>query len=360
MVGSAQVRQVLRRRLAQQRLVGDGLASAADVVRLLTCVQSQEYAHAFWSVGMRTNGLTFAEVRQEFDSGGFLRTHILRPTWHFVAPDDIRWILQLASPRVQQQNASRYRELGLSQADLDRGSQLMVGALSERNFLTRRELGAVLTEHGMSVEGQRLAHLVMNAELEARICSGPIRGAQHTYAVLDERVAPSRPRSDDDTLAELTLRFFEGHGPARLADFTRWSSLRTSQARIGLELVRHRLERVDCLDQTMWCTPSATEPPSYPEVALLAPLYDEVTLSYSEINFEVAAGHPHPPGMDLFIGSVIVEETNVGTWRRTVKAKKVTVETQLTPQLSSSQRSAVAEAVLRLADFLELELETAG
>ncbi|MBA3529229.1 MAG: winged helix DNA-binding domain-containing protein [Propionibacteriaceae bacterium] len=212
----------------------------------------------------------------------------------------------------------------------------------------------------MSIEGQRLAYLVMNAELEARICSGPIRGAQHTYAVLDEWVAPSRPRSAEDALAELTLRFFEGHGPATLADFTRWSSLRTTQARAGLESVRHRLESLDCLDQTLWCTPSATEPPSHPEVALLVPLYDEVTLSYPEINFEVAAGHPHQPGMDLFIGSVIIEETNVGTWRRTVRGRKVIIETHLTPLLSSSQRSAVADAVVRLADFLGLELETAG
>jgi hypothetical protein len=103
-VTKATRQDVLRRRLTIQRLIGGGLPTAADVVRLLGCVQSQEYAHALWSLGMRTSGLTAAGVQAEFDRGEFLRTHILRPTWHFVAPADIRWVLELTAPRVQKVN----------------------------------------------------------------------------------------------------------------------------------------------------------------------------------------------------------------------------------------------------------------
>src|SRR4028119_1646956 len=111
MASPSSVPDVLRRRLAVQRLTGAGLSTATDVVELLCCVQSQEWAHGFWSLGMRTAGLSYADVQREFDAGAFVRTHILRPTWHYVAARDIRLILALTSPRGQQRNGSSYRRV---------------------------------------------------------------------------------------------------------------------------------------------------------------------------------------------------------------------------------------------------------
>jgi hypothetical protein len=305
---------------------------------------------------MRTRDLSYADVKAEFDSGGFLRTHILRPTWHFVAPEDIRWILGVTKPRVQQINQSRYRQLGLDQDQLDRGCALMAAALGGANHLTRRELGGILEQGGISREGQRLAHLVMNAELEGVICSGPMRGAQHTYALLEEWVAARPSLSDDAALAGLTRRFFEGHGPATLQEFTRWSSLKTVDAQAGLELVGTDLEKIEVAGHAHWFSPAFDDLQMGPPRTLLLPLYDEATLSYPTINFPTAKGHPHPPGMDLFIGSVIVDEVNVGTWRRTVQGKQVVIETDLAPGLTRGQRASVDDAVLRLAEFLDKQL----
>jgi hypothetical protein len=174
---------VLQRRLETQRLQGSGLPSAADVVGLLGCVQSQEYAHALWSLGMRTTGLTAADVRAEFDHGHFLRTHILHPTWHFVAAEDIRWILEVTAPRVQKLNQTIYRQEGLDPATLERGLALIVEELKDRPYRTRAELRQALADQRL-----RLAYIVMNAELQGVICSGPMRGRQQTYALLEERV----------------------------------------------------------------------------------------------------------------------------------------------------------------------------
>ncbi len=119
---------MLRRRLATQRLTTAGLATAADVVALLGCVQSQEWAHGFWSLGLRTaERLGYADVQQEFDAGDFLRTHILRPTWHYVTPEDIGWILAATSARVHQRNDGMYRQTGLDQATRDRAAELIDG-----------------------------------------------------------------------------------------------------------------------------------------------------------------------------------------------------------------------------------------
>jgi hypothetical protein len=345
---------VLRRRLMTQRLIGGGLPTAADVVRLLGCVQSQEYAHALWSLGMRTSGLTAADVQAEFDLGDFLRTHILRPTWHFVAAADIRWVLQLTAPRVQKLNQTIYRQHGLDQATLDRGVAVIVEELEGGRHRTRAELARALAERGLVSQGIGLAYVVMNAELVGVICSGPVRGAQQTYALLDERVPRSANVGGD--IAELARRFFLGHGPASIQDLARWSSLTIGQCRDAVEAVKDRLDCVTVEGVELWFGPEPSAPnPS--SGALLMPLYDEVTLSYPAINFPQANGHPHPPGADLFVGCVILAETNVGLWRRTLQSRKIIMEVTLARGVDAKSRRLIEAAAADLADFAGKELE---
>ena len=345
---------VLRRRLTTQRLIGGGLPTAADVVRLLGCVQSQEYAHALWSLGMRTSGLTAAGVQAEFDRGDFLRTHILRPTWHFVAPADIRWVLELTAPRVQKLNQTIYRQHGLDQATLDRGVAVIADELEGGQHRTRAELAQALAGRGLVSQGIGLAYVVMNAELEGVICSGPVRGAQQTYALLDERV----PRSADvgGDIAELARRFFLGHGPASIQDLARWSSLTIGQCRDAVEAGKDRLDCMSVEGVELWFGPE-TPAPNPSSGALLMPLYDEVTLSYPAINFPQANGHPHPPGADLFVGCVILAETNVGLWRRTLQSRKMIMEITLARGVEAKSRRLIAAAAADLAAFAAKDLE---
>jgi hypothetical protein len=387
---------VLQRRLATQMLQGERLSSAADVVRLLGCVQSQEYAHALWSLGMRTSELRAAEVQAEFDRGDFLRTHILRPTWHFVAAEDIRWILEVTAPRVQKLNQTIYRQEGLDPATLERGVAVIVEELKGGRYRTRAELGQALADQHLVGQRLGLAYIVMHAELEGVICSGTIRGAQQTYALLDERAPRSgdadalrasanrapphgegasggvlSSASDDDgggsharcassakegDAAELARRFFAGHGPASIQDLARWSSLTVSQCRDAVDAVKDRLDCVTVEGLELWFGPDAP-PAGQPAGALLLPLYDELTLSYPVINFPQATGHPHIPGEDIFVGSVIIAETNVGTWRRTVKGRKMIMEIALAPGVARRSRALVDAAASKLATFLGKELE---
>jgi hypothetical protein len=350
---------VLRRRLATQRLHDGVLPSGADVVRLLGCVQSQEYAHALWSLGMRTDGLGAAEVQAEFNRGDFLRTHILRPTWHFVAAEDIRWILEVTAPRVQRLNQTIYRQYGLDPATLDHGVAVIVEELRGGRYRTRAELGEALADQRLPNQGIRLAYIVMNAELEGVICSGPTRGAQQTYALLDERGSGFQARwasnSKVGDAAELARRFFMGHGPASIQDLARWSSLTLSQCRDALDAVKDRLDSATVDGAELWFDPDAPPAEELPG-ALLVPLYDELTLSYPVINFPQASGHPHTPGEDLFVGCVIIAEMNVGTWRRIVKGRKMIVEIALAPGVQPSH-SLVEAAANKLATFMEKELE---
>lgn len=345
---------VLSRRLATQRLTHDRLPSAADVVRLLGCVQSQEYAHALWSLGMRAAGLSAADVQAEFDRGDFLRTHILRPTWHFVAAEDIRWILRVTAPRVQRLNQTIYRQEGLDSATLQRGVTLIVEELQGGRYCARGELARALADRGLVSQRNRLAYIVMNAELEGVICSGPMRGAQQTYALLDERVLRSAAAEGD--IAELARRFFLGHGPASVQDLARWSSLTIGQCREAVEAVKDRLDCVTVDGVELWFDPGA--PRATPSSgALLLPLYDELTLSYPVINFPGTDGHPQLPGEDSFVGSVIIAETNVGIWRRTIQGSKMIMQVALAPGVLAESQELVEGAAADLAAFAGKELE---
>ena len=184
-------------------------------------------------------------MEHAFATGAILRTHVLRPTWHFVLPADIRWLLTATAPRIRARDARRYGQLGLDDDTLRRSAGALVAALRGGNRLTRREAAAVLTAAGIGVEGQRLPYLLMAAELDALICSGPRRGKQHTYMLLEERAPDARDLPRDEALAELARRFFVGHGPATAKDFAVWATLTLAEARAAIEAAGAELRAED-------------------------------------------------------------------------------------------------------------------
>src|SRR5262245_9463329 len=91
--------------IAHHRLLNQSISHAlfeepTDVVEWLVAVQAQDFSAAKWALGLRLQGATEKEVEQSFTNGEILRTHLLRPTWHFVTLADIRWLLRLTAPRV--------------------------------------------------------------------------------------------------------------------------------------------------------------------------------------------------------------------------------------------------------------------
>jgi hypothetical protein len=269
-------------RLRNQRLSAGRFAGPEDVVRWLGAVQAQDYAGAKWALGLRMQRARDADIEAAFSDGRILRTHIMRPTWHFVAPEDIRWMLALTAPRVSAAMAPYNRRLELDATVFRRSQRAMVRALRGGRQLTRQELKVVLVQAGVHADGvQRLAHIVMQAELDAVICSGPRRGKQFTYALLDERVPMVRVRSRDDSLTELARRYFTSHGPAQLHDFAWWSGLSIADARAGLAAVDRELARETIDGRTYWFR-SSGRTVATPRAAYLLPLFDEYLIAYKD------------------------------------------------------------------------------
>jgi hypothetical protein len=349
---------LVRRRLASQRLVGEGFATPGESVASMGAVQSQDVPGATWAVGLRTHDATAASVQAAFDAGDFVRTHVLRPTWHFVGAADSRWIMALSGPRVQALNAGRYLQLELDQGTLVRGAEIMTGALADGVFLTRTELGAVLRQHGIVTDGQRLAYLSMYAELEALICSGPARGKQHTYALFDERIPPSAPRSRDEALAGLAERFFVSHGPATAHDFAWWTSFTVADARKAADLAAARLERTEFEGRTWW-SGAIDAVPVPAHHALLLPNYDEY---FSQDGFSRQFSMADPERMPELLAAgrvdahhLVIDGLLRGGWRRRIAGTTTHLEIDPWTSLSDSERRAVAGETARYGQFLGQE-----
>lgn len=341
-----------------QRLRAQGLGLPTDrtpteAVRLLAAVQSQEPAHAFWSLALRSTATSEAEVRAAYDAGAFLRTHVLRPTWHLVAAEDVRWLLATTSARVHQANGSMLRKRGLGAAELDRGAEALAGALAGGAVLTRNELVGVLAAAGLPTEQLDVVLLVMHAELEQVVVSGPMRGAAHTYALVDDRV-PRTPADGADP-ARLLRRYLAGHGPASVRDVARWSSLTLTTVRAAVAEVGDELASLEVAGETYLHLPPERGGAAPP--VLLLPLFDELPLGYRDLAFPPAPGHPHPPDVDLRSGSVVAGDANLGTWRREVRARTVEVALDLAPGVPEDLRTSVEAEARRLATFLGRDLD---
>ena len=116
--------------------------------------------------------------------------HVLRPTWHFVVPEDLRWIQRITAPKVESSMAARHRGLGLDDTTTARALRALESALAGPTPLVRREIAAVFGGAGLPTGGEQVGHLLLIAELRAVVCSGPPRGTQHTYVLVDETVPP--------------------------------------------------------------------------------------------------------------------------------------------------------------------------
>src|SRR6266545_1542507 len=239
-------------RLHNQRLSQTNLTNPAEVVNWLGAVQSQDFTGAKWAIGLRTSGLTEADVDRAFAEGSILRTHVMRPTWHFVTPADIRWMLALTAPRVRALLAYNDRQLEIDKVTLKKSDDVLAKTLGGGKQLTRLELGTALQKSKINTDDLRLTHLVMHAELSGVICSGARQGKQFTYALLEERVPPAKVLEHDEAVVELARRYFTSHGPAILKDFIWWSGLSSIDAKRGLEAIKPELEHEVINDETYW------------------------------------------------------------------------------------------------------------
>ncbi len=347
---------IARRRMQALALWGEGRPTPGAAVEHLVAMQAQEHEYARWSVAQRVGeDVTASDVDAAFDEGHILRTHVLRPTWHYVAPSDLRWLLALSGPRVMALGARRQRELALDAKTLTRAVDVVAHAVADAPR-TRHELGAQLERCGIASGGQRLPHILMYAELNRAVCSGPVRQKQHTYAAFDQRVpSGSTSPTGEEALAELARRYFSTRGPATTSDFSWWSGMTIRDARRGLELAAEHLVSRIVDGRTYWFAEAADVHPAGP-AARVDPVqcYDEVIISYRESRDVLQS----PPvtfrlleRVDGFVHVLLLDARLLGHWRVRKARGAVDLETRTSVRLSRDHKSALDAALDRYRRF---------
>ncbi|HEY5514636.1 MAG TPA: winged helix DNA-binding domain-containing protein [Pengzhenrongella sp.] len=341
-------------RLVAQRVV-PSLATPRDVVGHLTAVQAQDDVGAITSIALRTARRDRAEVVAAYDAGEIVRSWPMRGTLHTVLARDLAWMLPLMTPRPRAAAAKRRPQLGLGEDDVLRAGELAVAALAGTGGRTRAELLAVWDQAGLAPKGGRGYHLIVELAQRGVLCLGPLRGTDQLFVLLAEWVRNPRVLERDEALAELALHYFRGHGPATVADLSRWSGLAAVDVRAGVESVRDQLAKLT-VDRTTYLLDPAT--PALLDAhraaardVLLLPGFDELILGYADRSMTLAPEHADrivPGGNGVFRPTVLVDGQVVGTWRRVGTGSERRLETVPFVPLADDVAAVVAQRYAQL------------
>ena len=340
-------------RLQNQQLAGTQMKSAVEMVEWMGAVQGQEYAQTKWGIGLRLPHLSDKDIEIELNEGKILRTHLLRPTWHFVSAKDIYWILKLTAPRVHAVNSYMYRQLELDDKIFNRCNDILVKTLHGGNQLTRDDINEEFKKHNIIAKGHRLSYIMMYAELERIICSGARQGNQFTYALLDERVRYKKFLEEDNALAELTTRYFNSRNPATAKDFMTWSGLTMTDCKKGIEMIKPPLEKNVIEQKEYFFIPKFSSPDKQADKIYLLPIYDEFVMGYKDRSAIMPLNVNAPIRYDCMI---VYNGQVIGTWKRTILKNIIEMEYDFFKPLNKLQSKLFDEAINHFSEFMNLKV----
>ena len=349
---------ILAYRLYNQQLTSSRLKKPEEVVEWMGAMQAQEYAMAKWAIALRVSGIKETDVEQAFNEGKILRTHVMRPTWHFVAPADIRWLLMLTAPRVHQANAYMGRQLELDKKFVTRTSNILEKALRGK-CLTRIAIEKILRQNKIKLDGPnpdskgiRMAYIMMYAELEQLICSGPREGKQFTYALMDERVPAVKKISREEALAKLADRYFTSRGPVTVQDFAYWSGLTMKDAAASAATLNSKFVREDFNGKEYIFLPPSKNKISL-DTTFLMPDYDEYGMSYKDRSALRSQKLEGPRASIVFNRMLVIDGKIEGAWKRTLNKKTADVEVVSFAPLSKQQEKKIDKAIQEFKSFIQ-------
>ena len=347
-------------RLRNQQIAGTKFRTVKDLVGWMGAMQAQDYAMAKWAVGARLPGSTDKTIEESFNKGEILRTHLLRPTWHFVSSNDIYWLLELTAPHIKASLKSRHKDLGLNNDIFDKSGKTIEEALTSGKHLTREEIIKALKKAKIQLEAQQgYVHLILSAELTGIICSGEMRGREQTYALLAERVLKKEKLNRDEALTRLAVKYFTSHGPATVQDFVWWSGLPVRDAKKALEMAASNLISETIGEQTYWFSKMAISSVAGDKSVYLLPAYDEFLISYRERSHSLSSEKQARAisSNGIFRPVIVLDGQTIGLWKRLTKKERVIVGIHLFQPPSKNLKGLIEKAAAVYGEYLDRKTE---
>jgi len=345
-------------RIQNQEIQHQRFSLAKDLVAYMGAMQAQDYLMAKWAVGLRLQESSDASIMEAYNKGEIIRTHLMRPTWHFVSCDDVYWLLELTAPQIKSLNKSRDRQLELDEAIFSRSNAMLEKALRGGVNLNRDELTRMYQEANIKTNENRLSHLLMRAELDGIICNGAVKQNKLTYALLSEKVPVRKLFSHEESLAELAKRYFTSHAPATLRDFVWWSGLSVSEAKKAMEMIKSNFVPTIIDGSTYLFKANQPVIPQNTSLYLL-PAFDELLIGYTNRLATIGSAHqPIAISNNGLFRPIIVENGRVtGVWKRITVKKRVIIEVTLFSIASSNIKTALEQEIKKQALFLDKDVE---
>ena len=278
---------------------------------------------------MRLKSATIQTVEKALRDGEILRTHVMRPTWHLVAAEDIRWMLKLSAQRIKSANDSFAKGWDLEITDelYMKSYNLLEQILAGNKSLTKQEITGHFCRSGILAEpdNNRMTRFMARAEQEGIICSGEDKGGKCTYALLEERVPPMPEITKDEALARLARSYFRSHAPAVLQDFIWWSGLPISDARQAIYLIASELTEEQWQGETWYIHADSRTRGRVSNCLHLLPSYDEYLLGYKD-RTDVLPKEHYPKAFTnngLFFPIILHNGQVIGNWDRSARKKGI-------------------------------------
>ena len=319
-------------RLQNQQLLNPLFCQPKELVSWLGAMQAQNYSMVKWAMGTRLKSATIQTVEEALRKGEILRTHVMRPTWHLVAAEDIRWMLKLSARRIKSANDSFAKGYNLEITDelYAKSYNLLEKILCGNKSLTKQEIAEHFCCSGILVEADnhRMTRFMVRAEQEGIVCSGEDKGGKYTYALLEERVPPVPEITKDEALARLARSYFRSHAPAVLQDFIWWSGLPVSEAKQAIYLIESELTAEQWNGQTWYVHEACRTRGKVSGRLHLLPSYDEYLLGYKD-RTDVLPKEHYPKAFTnngLFYPVILHEGQVIGNWSKSAKKGSASIE----------------------------------
>jgi hypothetical protein len=342
-----------------QKITGSKFKTVKEVVSWLGAIQAQDYNMAKWALGIRLQNSTETVINNEIDSGNIIRTHLLRPTWHFVSSEDIYWIQELTAPQIKSSLKFRDKQLGLTDTIFGKCNKLFEKTLRDGNHKTREELIQELINAKIEVDNNRASHIFLRAEIDGIICSGKQKDGKPTYAILAEWVPIKKRTYIDEDLKELALRYFTSRGPATIQDFTWWSGLSSSKSKLALDLNKSNLIFETIENKTYWFVDSYDMPKQVNREIYLLPAFDEFLISYRDRTASLLSIDEKRTISDngIFYPAILKGGQIIGTWKRNIKNNHIILKLNLIKTYNTNPGKTYSKPTSRYSKFYNMEAE---
>lgn len=351
-------KDIVNLRLNNQLVSHQPFETPLEVVHWMGAMQAQDYYACLLAIGLRTSPsmeVNQKMIEQAIFDRKIVRTWPMRGTLHFVAATDVRWMLNLLTPRVIRNSRGRYRQLELDEAAFTKSRKIIEKALEGGKQLTRHELYSILEIEGISTPNQRGIHILSHLAQTAVICLGPLREKQPTYVMLDEWIPYGKTMEKDEALAALARRYFNSHGPATVYDFATWTGLMVSEARRGIELNENFFEGINTEGQVFWFSEPKEEFNfiEKSEEVWLLPAFDEMLCGYKDKSAVLSLENVKSTILrnGIIRPLLVVESRAVGTWKWSRNKEKVVLDTTFSQPLTNKQKTSIKDKAQKLEAF---------